>query len=182
MVFRDILLVITCIIAFIALLGSISEEAIPNPTHVFGLATKVHTVATGGVWYNITMNRTHSGSVGFSLSIDNVTIIIPHDGHYTLTYGMGVLDSNLGTPDAHVGMRISLNGVELSGSYVEADTHKKDVDFWVEHTTHALLEENDRIILQYISDDTTVTIEQEDTFATQGFSAFGYLQEIVSSD
>jgi len=147
-------------------------------SHVFGLATETFIVANAGVWYNITMNRSHADAVGFNLSLDNITIIIPCDGHYTITFGMGIKDDDV-TPSAHVGMRVEVNGAELSGSYIEKDTHKRDSDIWMEHTTHATLSGGDEIILQYIASSDTVTIEQDDTYATQGFSAFGYIQEIM---
>jgi len=148
--------------------------------HVFGLATKTHTVAAGGVWYNITMNRTHADTQHFTLSADNITIIVPHDGHYTLTFGMGIMDSGASAASPHsVGMRIEINGAELSGSYIEDDLIKKDADEWMEHTTHAVLSEGDEIRLQYIGEVDTITIEQEDTWAAQGFSAFGYIQEVI---
>jgi len=157
-----------------------TKRIFANLSHVFGLATKVHTVAVVDTWYNITMNRTFADVEGFSLSPDNVTIIIPNDAHYTLTIGMGIIDSAV-TPDAHVAMRVSVNEAELAGSYIEHDTEKFDSDNWLEHTTHAELSKGDEIILQYISDATTVTIDQHDTYAETPFTAFGYIQEIISS-
>jgi hypothetical protein len=41
------------------------------------------------------------------------------------------------------------------------------------------LSEGDMINMQYISSDTDVTIEQHDTYATQPFNAYGYLQEVI---
>ena len=146
--------------------------------HAFGLATAVHTVAVADTWYNITMNRSHADASGFAFSPDNITMIVPHDGHYTITFGMGIIDS-AALPDADVGMRVEVNGAELKGSYIEDDTQKKDSDKWQEHTTHTELSEGDLVRLQYISSVTTVTIAQEDTYATQGFSAFGYIQEVM---
>jgi len=150
-------------------------------SHMYGLATAIHTVASGGVWYNITMNTSVSEYTSDTLSFhtDNQTLELGHDGHYTITFGMGILDSDVGTPDAIVGMRIGLNGEEMLGSYIEEDTHKKNADKWVEHTTHFEGSAGDNLTLQYISDSTTVTIAQTDTYATQGFSAFGYLQEVI---
>ena len=58
--------------------------------HIFGLSTAVGTVASTGVWYNITMNLSHVDTHLFTALDDNVTIIVPHDGHFTITYGMGI--------------------------------------------------------------------------------------------
>lgn len=149
-------------------------------SHMYGLSTITHIVASGGVWYNITMNRSVSDVTQDTLIFhsDNQTLELGHDGHYSITFGMGIKDS-AASPDAHVGMRISLNGEELRGSYIETDTTKKDADQWLEHTTHFEGIAGDNLTLQYISDDTTVIIEQDDTYAIRGFSAFGSLQELI---
>jgi len=147
--------------------------------HAFGLSTIVGTVASADTWYNITMNRSYADASGFAFSADNITMVVPHDGHYTITFGIGIVDSDA-SPSAHVGMRVEVNGAELAGSYVEYDTHLQAKDFWLEHTTHAVLSENDTVRLQYISNTTTDTIEQDDTYATQGFNAFGYIQEVMT--
>jgi len=149
-------------------------------SHMHGLATEVFSVASGGVWYNITMNASVSEYTSDTLSFheDNITLELGHDGHYTVTFGMGIQDSSA-SPDGNIGMRITINDLELRGSYVEADTHKKDSDVWVEHTTHFEGNAGDLLRFEYIADDTTITIQQDDTYATQGFSAYGYLQEVI---
>jgi len=124
------------------------------------------------------MNRSHVNAVDFALSTDNITMVVSHDRHYTITFGMGIMDS-ADIPSADIGMRVEVNGAELKGSYIEYDTHRTATDYWLEHITHTVLSEDDEIRLQYISSVDTVTIEQEDTYATQGFSAFGYLQEVM---
>ena len=69
---------------------------------------------------------------------------------------------------------------EIVGSYIEQDTRKQNSDIWSEHLTHTELQAGDKLNMQYISSETTVTIDQDDTYATQGFVAYGYLQEIIS--
>ena len=151
--------------------------------HAFALATEVFTIANGeqNTWLNISMNHSVPSThvKGFIGNGDNITLTVVNDGHYTLTFGMGAQDS-AANPLSNVAMRIEVNGAELAGSYVETDMTKKDADVWLEHVTHAELSAGDTIRYQYISDvHTTVTIQQEDTWATQGFSAFGYIQEII---
>ena len=41
------------------------------------------------------------------------------------------------------------------------------------------LSAGDELNMQYISSDTDVIIYQHDTYATQPFNAFGYIQEII---
>jgi len=147
-------------------------------SHMVGYVTEVHTVASGGTWYNLTFNDSLGDMTGLSFE-DNKTIIIQNDGHYTITFGMGFKDS-ASSPNAHVGMRITNNGTEIIGSYIEQDSSKQNSDIWSEHTTHIELNAGDELNMQYISDDTTVTIDQDDTYASQGFNAYGYIQEIIA--
>jgi len=149
-------------------------------SHMYGLATKIHSVANPGTWYNITMNTSVSKYSEDTLTFqdDNITLILGHDGHYTITFGMGFQCSNNNNVD--VAMRIELNGEEMQGSYVEEDmANNQDNDEWLEHNTHFEGSEGDKLRMQYIASDTCITIQQDDTYATQPFSAFGYLQEVI---
>jgi len=147
-------------------------------SHMFGLATEIQTVAVIDTWYNVTFNDTLGDIEGLTFS-DNTTVTIINDGHYTIHFGMGFEDSSV-APNSDVGMRITLNGVEMVGSYIEYDIlNKKDADTWMAHTTHAELSTGDILTMQYIASDTDVTIAQDDTYATQGFVASVYIQEMA---
>jgi len=146
-------------------------------SHMHGLATAIQTVAVIDTWYNVTFNSS-LGDMSNLQFVDNRTLIIDHDGHYTINFGCGVMDISP-LPNANVGMRITNNGNEISGSYVEVDTTKQNSDLWIEHTTHAELSAGDKLNMQYIASDTDVTMQQQDTYAVQGFNCYGYLQEII---
>jgi len=146
-------------------------------SHIFGLSTVIGAVVSNE-WQNITMNQSHVDAQGFGVDNNNVSITVESDGHYTITYGMGILDS-APSPNAHVAMRVVADNVEIAGSYIESDTARQSADRWLEHTTHVELTAGQIIHLQYISDDETVTIAQHDTWATQPFNAYGYIQEII---
>jgi len=141
-----------------------------------GLSTEIGTVDTINTWYNLTFNSSLGNISNLDLE-DNRTIIIDHDGKYALIYGSGMQDT-ASLPISHIGFRITKNGEEIEGSYVEKDLDEKDLDTWMEHTTHAALEAGDKLNLQYISDKTTVTIYAKNTWATQPFNAYGYIQEV----
>jgi len=146
-------------------------------SHMHGLVTEIQTVSTIDTWYNVTFNS----SLGDTYNIDfedNRTLVISHDGHYTINFGCGIMDDSP-SPNANVGMRITNNGAEVSGSYVEVDTTKQNADLWIEHTTHSEFSLGDELNMQYIASDTDVTMEQEDTYALQGFNCYGYLQEVI---
>jgi len=69
----------------------------------------------------------------------------------------------------------------MPGSYVEEQmTNNQDHDEWLEHITHFVGSAGDKLRMQYIASDTCISIKQDDTYATQGFSAFGYLQEVIT--
>ena len=146
-------------------------------SHMHGLATEIQTVTTIDTWYNVTFNASlgDTYNIGFE---DNRTLVISHDGHYTINFGCGIMDDSP-SPNANVGMRITNNGAEVSGSYVEVDTTKQNADLWIEHTTHSEFSLGDELNMQYIASDTDVTMEQEDTYALQGFNCYGYLQEVI---
>lgn len=157
---------------------NISGKIHNSLSHAYGLSTEIGIVNSIDTWYNITMNASLIDTEGMTAQNDNVTIIIGNNAHYTITYGMGVQDSSP-LPTAHVGMRWTVNDVEIIGSYIEVDTTKQTSDQWVEHTVHTELETGDLIRMQYISSDTDVTIQEHGTYATQPFNAFGYIQEII---
>jgi len=154
--------------------GTISNSL----SHMHSLSTEIGVVSAVDTWYNITFNASLGDVENLEILTDNRTLVIDHDGHYTIGFGMGFQDDSL-FPNADVSMRLTRNGIEIPGSYIESDTTKQNADVWAEHTTHVELSEGDMINMQYISSDTDVTIEQHDTYATQPFNAYGYLQEVI---
>ena len=156
---------------------SVSENISGSLSHVFGLSTDIGTVGSAGVWYNITMDASHVDAIGFTAA-DAQNVTVNNTGHYTVIFGAGIKDS-AANPAATVAIAVFVNNVEVSGSYVEMTTSKQNAESWLEHTTHTEFTDGDKIQLRYISSDTTVTIDQSDTYATQGFSAFGYIQQII---
>ena len=154
--------------------GTISNSL----SHMHSLSTDIGLVNAVDTWYNVTFNSSLGDVENLEILTDNRTLVIDHDGHYTIGFGMGFQDDSP-SPNADVGMRLTRNGIEIPGSYIESDTTKQNADVWAEHTTHTELSAGDMINMQYISSDTDVTIQQHDTYATQPFNAYGYLQEVI---
>jgi len=144
--------------------------------HMYGLKTTIETVPVAGVWNTIDFNAEICGIHGLTF-IDSNTVVIPSNGHYSICFGAGFQDASP-APDSQVGMRLTRNSSEIPGSYVEFSIIKQDIDIWVEHFIHLELEENDKIVFQFIASDTDVTLKQSDTYATQPFNAFGYIRKI----
>jgi len=146
-------------------------------SHLMGYVTQIHTVPVVDTWYNLTFNDTLGGSENIHF-IDNQTIEIEHDGHYTINIGMGIIDS-AANPTSNVAMRVAVNGQELDGSYAEMNPFKQYSEMWFEHTFHTKLKKGDRLNMQYISSKTSVTIEQHNSFTTKTYHAYGLIEEII---
>jgi len=146
-------------------------------SHLMGYVTQIHTVPVADTWYNLTFNDTLGDSENM-LFIDNHTIKIEHDGHYTINIGMGIIDS-AANPTSNVAMRVVVNGQELDGSYAEMNPFKQYSEMWFEHAFHTKLKKGDRLNMQYISSKTSVTIEQHNTFTTKTYHAYGLIEEII---
>jgi len=175
--YKFLLILLLCVFAVGGCTKYVPIGGVTKLSHMHGLVTDIQTVNSVDTWYNVTFNST-LGDVQYLRFVDNKTVIIDHEGHYTITFGCGIIDDSP-SPNADVAMRITHNNVEVIGSYVEMDTTKQNADFWMEHTTHTELNANDTLNMQYISSDTDVTMEQEDMYAVQGFNCYGYLQEVA---
>jgi len=149
-----------------------------NP-HMYGLATETGVTEAGEVsqWQTIDFNEEISDMHNLTFE-DSNTVVISEDGHYTISFGAGFQDS-AANPVSMVGMRITVNGAELRGSYVENDMYKKDIDVWLEHLTHTELNAGDRVVIQWITDQTTVRLIQDDLNAVQAFNAMGYIRKTI---
>jgi len=142
--------------------------------HMQGLTTTIHTVAVIDTWYNISFNT----SLGFVEDInftENRTIIITEDGDYSIRFGVSVEDSSP-LPNSHVAIRISVNGVELEGSYKEFDPSKQNSQSWLDLSVYAEgLSTGDELNMQYIGGDTDISVTSHSTYAETPFVAYGFI-------
>ena len=152
-----------------------------NNPHMYGLSTDIGVTEATEVsqWQTIDFNAEIS-DVQFLTFEDSNTVIISEDGHYTIVFGAGFEDS-AANPTSMVGMRIIVNGVEIRGSYVVEDLYKKDADVWLEHLTHTDLNTGDKVVMQWITDKTTVRLIQDDLNADQSFNAMGFIEKSIDT-
>ena len=145
--------------------------------HMWGLSTSVGVVAQADTWYAIDFNSDISEVKHFTFQ-DSNTLVVDYNGDYLVSFGAGFLDSSP-APDSIVAMRLTKNSVEVIGSYVEFHITRTSEDIWVEHTTYIDdLVVGDKLTMEYISDDTDVTLEDSGTYASMPFTAFGYIERI----
>jgi len=145
--------------------------------HMYGIVTVPQIVASGGVWYNFTFNTTVSIIEG-NLSFTNPALTIGESGDYLIQMGASILDSSA-SPSANVAFRVIKNGVQLPGSYLETTTTKQNANQRVNKLVYAELVAGDNLTFQYISSETTVTINSTNTWNT-GLNqvAYGWIQRI----
>ena len=146
--------------------------------HMIGFVTEVQTVDSADTWYNISFNTSHGDILGVNFSNDNQTLTILEDGHYIITFGVGMVDTAV-NPTSTVAIRVSVNSVELAGSYVEENPIKQDKEQWLEHSTHGVFSSGDYLNLQYVSSHTTVLLNSSNAYAITPIIAYGYLQKVL---
>lgn len=142
--------------------------------HMFGIASRTQSPNSIGVWKGIDFNFSLGDNYGFSAQ-DSNCLIVQQTGHYLATYEAQFQDHSP-VPDAVVALRISQNGVEVSGSYSEADTVKQDGS--IEITTLAYIEaiRGDVLCIEWITSDIDVNLQTSNTYATQPTVAKGFIQ------
>jgi len=154
--------------------GNISAENVFLPAMIRTASNSTMAVLVGSEWVNITFDKkqtTLQKNVGHTYNDDtNTTFTIQDSGIYAISYTMLFEDSAL-NPDAHVGMRLVKDGVQVKGSYGEFDTSKKDEYIFKDHSFLATLTAGDEIQVQFTSDDTTVSLKPHATFEAGGGSS-----------
>lgn len=145
--------------------------------HTWALSTAVGSVAVVDTWYAIDFNSDLS-EVDYFHFQDANTLVVDYNGDYVITFGAGFLDSSP-VPDSIVAMRITKNGTELIGSYVERHITRTSEDIWIEHSTYVEgLVVGDKLTMQYIGSDTDITTKSTGTYASMPFNASGYIERI----
>ena len=135
--------------------------------YIFRHMNKTMNVTTPGVWYNLTFDV---GECGAGVNIlhsyndsTNDTFTVQKTGVYYMEYVLDFKDSSA-SPNSNVVYRVVRNGEEIHGSLYEIDLDKKDADRICVGTTTAFLYAGDKIKVQFISDQTTVSLSTDCTF------------------
>jgi len=153
--------------------GNITGENIHLLAYI-STHTNVSITAVEGVWLNVTFG-THADSENARINhtyndATNYTFTIVDTGIYQLNYGISYLDSE-SSPDNIVGIRITKNDEEIHGSVFEKDTTKQNALGTIFRGTMASLTAGDDIILQFISNSTSVSLQTAGTYGDHPTSA-----------
>ncbi len=156
-----------------ALNGSIEKCSLP---HLMGYATETQTVNQVDTWYNVTFNVSRGKAEGFEFINDaNETLIIPFTGDYIINYGVSIKDASP-APTSTVAIRILHNGAELEDSYKEFNPTKQSSEEWLQLHFHGGLTAGDKVTMQYIADDTDVSVTSGCTYSNNCHVAYGFIE------
>jgi len=141
--------------------------------HLFGIADTTQPLLVLNTWQAIDFNFLLGDSYGFTAN-DSNGIVVSQTGHYFATFEVQFSDTSP-LPTANAGIRITLNGVEISGSYSEVDFTKQNSD--TEITTIAYVEatQGDVLMMEFISDDLDVSVTSDNTWSKQNVVAKGFI-------
>ena len=144
--------------------------------HMFGIADTAQSINVINEWQAIDFNFLLGDSYGFGLQ-DSNGLVVTQSGHYFISLEVQFIDAS-SSPTSNTGIRITKNGVELSGSYSEVDVIKQNAS--EEITTFAFAEvmNGDVLMMEFISDDIDVSVYSDNTWATQNLVAKGMIQWI----
>ena len=147
--------------------------------HSYGVSTTVQTPTAKDVWQNITYNMSVGDQERLMFENNNQTIVADVRGHYTITLGTFTIDSSP-SPSAFVAFRITKNGEQLEGSYVQIKMRLQNALRFQEHTTHLTdVEVGDKFNTQWITSDEDVSLDSTATFTDrQKTTAYIYIQRI----
>ena len=148
--------------------GNILADNVFNPIAFMFIHTNdTIPIVAAGVWHNVTFTESTNG---ISQNIDhtpddetNTTFTILHSGIYDLHAHLTFQDS-AALPDSNIAFRFTRNETEIFGSLREKDLDKKDADSTASTTVFANLTAGDRVMLQFVSDDITVSLDSDFTF------------------
>jgi len=174
--FKGIIIFLIIIGLIMFMVGGSTETIVVASSerpHLIGIADTDQTLNTINVFQAIDFNFLLGDAHEF-MPQDNNCIIVMQGGHYFATFEGHFTDTSP-APNGNIGMRISLNGAEVSGSYSEEDTTNQNAD--ITFTTFAYIEAltNDVICLEWTADDIDVKLMSNNTHATQPVVAKGFI-------
>jgi len=154
--------------------GNITAENVYLPAYIFCHTNSTMTIASAGVWYNISFDRSpfdnverinHTYNDG-----TNSTFTILDAGVYRITWTLSFKDV-AASPSNAIISRVVSNGNEIVGSVFEKDSTKQNALGTMTHSILTSLNSGDKIQLQITSDATTVSLGTECTYGEHCDSA-----------
>ncbi len=149
--------------------GNITSDNVFIPQYVFAHTAANITATSASVWINVTFDEeddsvkkgiTHNYNDG-----TNVTFTIASAGIYEVHMDFDFVDT-AASPSANVNTRLVIDEVEVAGSILEIDTTKQNAEVALSHSMLVSFNAGDKVRLQFISSDTTVSLASHNTFGT----------------
>jgi hypothetical protein len=141
--------------------------------HLYGIADTPQTMNVVGQWQAIDFNFDLGDNYGFGIQ-DSNCIVVTRTAHYIADIEAHFIDS-APNPKSVVALRVSLNGEEVSGSYSEISMFKQDAEQLITTFTYVEAKEDDVVCMEWLSSDATVTLDMDNTYASQPIVAKGFI-------
>jgi hypothetical protein len=151
----------------------VSKDLFSKMPHMFGIADTIQTPRVVGEWQAIDFNFNIGDNYGFG-SQDSNCLVVQKTGHYMVNLE-GHFSDSAANPNSVVGLRISINGVESSGSYSAISLFKQDAEQEITTFGYVIVDVNDVICMDWVTDSSTVSLNVIDTYATKDISAKGFI-------
>lgn len=149
--------------------GNIIAENVFLPAYIFSHTNSSMPNPTGEVWRNVTFGHEPSDlkeRIAHTYNdYTNTTFTILDTGIYRVIYTLNFIDTD-SSPDGRIAIRVIRNGVEIEGSLFEKGTKKQNADIGMHKAVLANFTAGDKVIIQWIADDTTISMDSSFTYGT----------------
>ena len=139
--------------------------------HLYGISNVQTNISEVDTWTPVVFNSSLGDADGFTF-INDTAVNVTKTGHYFITFGCHLTDSSP-SPASTMAMRINMNGMELEGSYVEANAIRQDADQWISHTTYLEAQAGEYLQMEIIADDVDVHTDVAGNWATTPVACTG---------
>lgn len=140
--------------------------------YAFGHTATTTAVSGAGNWMEIHFDEEVGiiDNITHSTSSDPENFTIVDTGTYQISYSIGFIDTSA-SPSAIINTRITIDDVELEGSLFQKDTTKQNAVGTIHHSVLAELTVGEVIVIEFTSDETTVSLAPSTTYGDHHDSA-----------
>ncbi len=162
--------------------GNVTAENVWLPTYLFAHTNVILPVLSSGEWVNVTFDEEVTAFKSYISHTHNdetnTTFTIQNDGIYNIDFKC-VFQDSAASPNAHVITRVLKNNVEVDGSLIELDSSKQYADTIISNSNILFSgSTGDEIVLQFTSDDTTISLANHQTYGDHGDSVTVTIERI----
>ena len=167
-----LIVILLMILMFQPTTGSTSATRETYP-HLFGIADTPQALLVIGEYQAVDFNFELGDNSGFG-AIDSNCIYPLEQGHYKADFEVQ-FDDMSPNPASTIAIRISQNGEEISGSYVEYDISRQNATGYLTSFVYIEADVNDVICMEWTASDIDVQINSHELYADQPVVAKGFI-------